>query len=65
MENTSSRQSAQILMFPTAKRAAAANLSRQAKFAAQAAALPVAHTDFGDGWYHEAAIQEEARDRRN
>lgn len=65
MDTTRHRQSAQILTFPTAKRAAAINLSRQAKFAAEVAALRSQKIVSGDSWYHEAAIEEAARDRKN
>jgi Protein of unknown function (DUF2735) len=59
------RQSAQILTFPTAARAAATNLSKKAKFAAEIASLRSQKIVSGDSWYHEAAIEEETRDRKN
>ena len=65
METTSHRQSAQILTFPTAKRSAATNLSRQAKFAAEVAALRTQTIASSDSWYHQAAIDEAGRDRKN
>ncbi|MDX8492011.1 DUF2735 domain-containing protein [Mesorhizobium sp. VK22B] len=58
MEVTTSRPSAKILMFPLAGRASASNLGAKAKFAAELASLRDTHADF-DGWYHEAAIEEE------
>lgn len=59
MNTIQHRQPAQILTFPTAKRAAAINLSRQAKFAAEVAALRSQKIVSGDAWYHQAAIEEE------
>ncbi|TIW19585.1 MAG: DUF2735 domain-containing protein [Mesorhizobium sp.] len=58
MEVATSRPSAKILMFPLAGREPASNLGAKAKFAAELAALRSTHADF-DGWYHEAAIEEE------
>jgi len=58
MEVVSSRPSAKILMFPLAARKSASNLGAKAKFAAELASLRNTHADF-DGWYHEAAIEEE------
>ncbi|TPN42677.1 MULTISPECIES: DUF2735 domain-containing protein [unclassified Mesorhizobium] len=58
MEVTISRPSAKILMFPLAARKPASNLGAKAKFAAELASLRNTHADF-DGWYHEAAIEEE------
>lgn len=65
MDTTRHRQPAQILTFPTAKRTAAINLGRQAKFAAEVAALRSQKIVSGDSWYHEAAIEEAARERKN
>lgn len=64
MDTTRLRQSAQILTFPTAKRAAATILSKKAKFAAEVAALRSQKVVSGDAWYHQAAIEETARDRK-
>jgi hypothetical protein len=58
MEVLHSRPSAKILMFPLAARKPASNLGAKAKFAAEVASLRYAHADF-DGWYHEAALEEE------
>ncbi|WP_322419090.1 DUF2735 domain-containing protein [Mesorhizobium huakuii] len=58
MEIASSRPSAKILMFPLAARKSASNLGAKAKFAAEIASLRYTYADF-DGWYHEAAIEEE------
>lgn len=64
MEVTQSRPSAKILMFPLAARKSASNLGAKAKFAAELAALRGEHPDF-DGWYHEAAVQEENEQRNS
>ncbi|RRI03800.1 DUF2735 domain-containing protein [Mesorhizobium tamadayense] len=58
MEVSPSRPSAKILMFPLAGRISASNLGAKAKFAAELASLRNTQADF-DGWYHEAAIEEE------
>ncbi|AZO47190.1 MAG: DUF2735 domain-containing protein [Mesorhizobium sp.] len=63
MQVTPSRPSAKILMFPLAGRKAASNLGAKAKFAAELASLRNTHADF-DGWYHEAAIEEEEGQRQ-
>jgi hypothetical protein len=63
MEITSARPSAKILMFPVAARTPALNLGVRAKFAAELASLRNTQADF-DGWYHEAAIEEENQQRR-
>jgi hypothetical protein len=65
MESISTRPSAKILMFPVAGRGSASNLSDKAKFAAELASLRGVRTDFGDGWYHDAAIEEARQDRRS
>lgn len=58
MEVVPSRPSAKILMFPLAARKSASNLGAKAKFAAELASLRNTHADF-DGWYHEAAVEED------
>lgn len=58
MEVALSRPSAKILMFPLAAHKSASNLGAKAKFAAEVASLRNTHADF-DGWYHEAAVEEE------
>ncbi|GLS41669.1 hypothetical protein GCM10010869_72660 [Mesorhizobium tianshanense] len=65
MEITSTRQSAKILMFPVAARKSASNLSGKAKFAAELALLRNITTDFGSGWYHDAAIEEAEQARKS
>jgi hypothetical protein len=65
MEITPTRPSAKILMFPVAARASASNLGVKAKFAAELASLRDHHLDFGESWYHEAAIQEAEQARKS
>ena len=65
MENISTRPSAKILMFPLTTRASASNLSGKAKFAAELASLRGVRADFGDGWYHDAAIEDAKQDRQS
>jgi hypothetical protein len=65
MEITPTRPSATILMFPMAARASASNLSEKAKFAAELASLRNITTDFGSGWYHDAAIEEAEQARKS
>lgn len=64
MHVTQSRPSAKILMFPLAARRSALNLGAKAKFAAELAALRDTHADV-DGWYHEAAVEEESQQRKS
>ncbi len=64
MEVATSRPSAKILMFPLAGRMSASNLGAKAKFAAELASLRNTQADF-DGWYHEAAIEEENQQRKS
>jgi len=58
MEIVPTRPSAKILMFPLAARKSASNLGAKAKFTAELASLRTTYADF-DGWYHEAAVEEE------
>ncbi|TGQ64609.1 MAG: DUF2735 domain-containing protein [Mesorhizobium sp.] len=60
MEGIASRPTAKILPFPLAARKAALNLGAKAKFAAELASLRNTGVDY-DGWYHEAAVEEEQR----
>lgn len=64
MNKTSDRQTAQILVFPLARRLAAKNLSKRAKFAAELATMRAEKAVAIDGWYHQAAI-EESESRHN
>ena len=57
--------SATIVMFPTAKRAAAVILGKQAKFAAEVAALRSQTIVNSDSWYHQEAIEEARPGRKN
>ena len=65
MEITSARPSAKILMFPLAARTAASNLGVKAKFAAELALLRDHPLDYGEAWYHEAAIGEAEQPRKS
>ena len=58
MQVVQPRPSAEILTFPLAARRSASNLGAKAKFAAELASLRGEHIDF-DGWYHDAAVEEE------
>ena len=53
-------RSAAILAFPMAARRSALILSNKAKFAAELATLKGKRVDT-DGWYHQAAIEDEAK----
>lgn len=64
MQVTQSRPSANILMFPLAARKSASNLGARDRFAAELASLRDTHADF-DGWYHEAAVEEENQQRKS
>lgn len=57
--------SAKILAFPMRERTAASILGNKAKFAAEIAALRKLKIASDSGWYHEAAIDEAAKDRRH
>jgi hypothetical protein len=66
METGSARRSAKILPFPTAARRSAAILSNKARFAAELASLgALPSVEFGSGWYHERAVEDAARERKN
>jgi hypothetical protein len=65
METTSPTRSATILAFPAGARVAASHLSGKAKFAAEIASLRGVSATFGDGWYHDAAIEASQQDRRS
>lgn len=57
-------RSATILMFPTAARSPAVNLSNKAKFAAELAALEGRTVACADAWYHQEAVAQERQGRR-
>ena len=64
MAAVSPRPTAKILPFPPAARKSALILGAKAKFAAELASLRNTHADF-DGWYHEAAVEEENQQRKS
>lgn len=55
------RETAKIYTFPVKQDAVSRRLALQAQRVAQFASLSVPRTDFGSGWYHEAAIDDEAK----
>ena len=65
MEIISPRPSAKILTFPVTARLSASNLSGKAKFAAELASLRDHPLDYGEAWYHEAAIAEAEQPRKS
>jgi hypothetical protein len=65
MNASPERQTAKILPFPMRGRASAAILSNKDKFAAELASLRTLDVAGETAWYHEAAIDETARDRRH
>ncbi len=65
MKTVADRQSAKILPFPVRQRTVAQNLSAKAKFAAEIASLRALHIASESSWYHEEAIRDAARDRKN
>ncbi len=52
------RESATIYMFPAGGRAKSPEAVRQARFAAEIAALRASNTVCTDSWYHDEAIRE-------
>ena len=58
------RTSAQILQFPARGRFAATSLNQETP-AMSAAATRVAKVAMDGAWYHEEAVEEAARDRKN
>jgi hypothetical protein len=54
-------QTAKIYQFPIGGRTAAGSLRKDTKSAAELLSQRVAHTACGEGWYHEAAIQDAKR----
>jgi hypothetical protein len=65
MDRTPDRQSAKILIFPTRRRAAASDLGNKAKFAAEVALLRTINIAGESAWYHQAEIEEAARNRKH
>lgn len=60
------RESAKIYAFPTKAQLASGYRRDKATMEAEVtAALRLKRTDFGSGWYHDAAIEEAASGRKN
>ena len=58
-KQTDQRQTAEIIHFPTAEQRAALLKGRPtAKAAVEHKAAPLPRIEFGNSWYHEAAIEE-------
>jgi hypothetical protein len=55
---------AKIYQFPTKARPPAGHFD-ESKRAAAVTSPPIANTEFGSGWYHEEAIEEAERSRKN
>jgi hypothetical protein len=64
MQTDRQSRSATILAFPTAARRSALILSNKAKFAAELTAMQGKRVDT-DAWYHQAAIEDEAKKPHN
>ncbi len=60
MTETPVRETAQIIPFPSRSKGGKGT-NRDARQSVEQ--LPVAVCDFGSGWYHDAAMQDEARKR--
>jgi Protein of unknown function (DUF2735) len=65
MDRSPDRQSAKILTFPTRRRAGASELGNKAKFAAEVALLRTMTIAGESAWYHEAEIEDAARNRKH
>jgi len=65
MDANTPRPSAQIISFPAGGRRAAANLSMEAKFAAEVRAIRKLKIAAETGWYHQDAIDQAALSRKN
>ena len=63
MTTNSDRASAQIIQFPARGRFAATGQNEEP--ASSAAAARVAKVAIGGAWYHEEAIEQAERDRKN
>jgi hypothetical protein len=60
------RETAKIYAFPTRAQLAAGYRRDMSAMASEVAdALRLKRTDFGSGWYHDAAIEEAGRDKKN
>lgn len=62
MRTTFHRETAKIYAFPVKADAARRRLNMQAQMVADIAAQDLPRTDFGSGWYHEAAIEEAGKE---
>lgn len=58
MTTATGQTTAKIYQFPIRARAAGGRLQEDAKFAVDRISPHIHATDFGGGWYHEAAIAE-------
>jgi hypothetical protein len=61
MTTSLGRESAKIYQFPVRVRAMAGGHREQAKPVADHMSPRAANAAYGDGWYHEAAVQEAER----
>lgn len=60
------RETAKIYVFPTKTQLAAGYRRDMSAMASEVAdALRLKRTDFGSGWYHDAAIEEARREKNN
>lgn len=64
MATTSGRESARIYLFPTKAATTMRGQRQGGKFEADLAASRVRGVEFGSGWYHEAALQQDAERSR-
>ena len=55
------RETAKIYTFPVKQDAVRRRLALQAQRVAEFDARSIPRTDFGSGWYHEAAIDDETK----
>ncbi len=55
---------AKIYLFPTKARPPAGHVD-ESKRKADVVSPPIATTEFGSGWYHEEAIEDAERNRKN
>ncbi len=63
MIESSVRETAQIIPFPARNRASKSSLRDGATRGVDRLPAYVATCEFGSGWYHDAAMEEEARKR--
>ena len=64
MNINASRETAKILQFPRRTRAGAPGLGRDLSWTAAAQLEPCPAVDFGSGWYHQAAVEDDKRGRK-